>query len=213
MSSSSSESESAASSLPPSEWVVRFAHLVPPVAQVLDLACGSGRHARFFAGRGASVVAVDRDPQALAALATVAGVRILQADLEGASWPFQTAQFDAIVVTNYLHRPLFPDLVAALRPGGVLIYETFMLGNQAFGPPSNPQFLLAPDELLHAFVPPLALVAFEQGVIRRPAAVQRLVAIAAGPSGGKSTSESTSELNSELNSDLNSIAPHRLEID
>lgn len=176
---------------------------------MLDLACGSGRHARFFAGRGAAVVAVDRNPDALAALSSVAGVQILQADLEGASWPFQAAQFDAIVVTNYLHRPLFPDLVAALRPGGVLIYETFLLGNQAFGRPSNPQFLLAPDELLHAFVPPLALVAFEQGVIRRPAAVQRLVAIAGGISGDKSTSDSTGELSSQLSS----IGPHRLEID
>ena len=138
---------------------------------MLDVACGSGRHAVFFAERGFEVVAVDREPQA------IPGVRFVQADLEGAPWPFADQRFAAIVVTNYLHRPLFPQLAESLDEGGVLLYETFMAGNERYGRPSNPDFLLKPGELVAAFRT-LDIVAFEQGLVQRPktAVVQRLCA-------------------------------------
>jgi len=153
----------------PSAWVVRWAPLVAR-GPVLDVASGAGRHARFFAQRGLEVAAVDREAQ------SIPGVRFVQADLEdGSPWPFAGQRFGAIVVTNYLHRPLFPDLVAALGEGGVLIYETFMIGNERFGKPSNPNFLLRPGELLEAFGV-LTLVAFEQGTTQK-AVVQRICVI------------------------------------
>jgi SAM-dependent methyltransferase len=163
----------------PSPWVVRWAALVRPGSEVLDLACGTGRHARFLAARGCSVLAVDRDQEAIATLATVAGVFTRTADLEGAAWPFAPSSFDAVVVTNYLHRPLFGPMVATLRPGGVLVYETFMVGNERFGRPSNPLFLLRPGELLEAVRGQLEVVAFEQGEVGtpRPAVVQRICAL------------------------------------
>lgn len=163
----------------PSPWVVRWAPLVPEGARVLDLACGFGRHARYFAGRGCRVMAVDRDAAALAALADVSGVATREADLEGAPWPFPAGAFDAVVVTNYLHRPLFGPIADALAPGGVVLYETFMLGNERFGKPANPQFLLRPGELLEALGARLAVVAFEQGRVERPrpAVIQRLCAV------------------------------------
>ncbi|MBS1172423.1 MAG: methyltransferase type 12 [Proteobacteria bacterium] len=163
----------------PSSWLVRWAPLIPPAGEVLDLACGGGRHARFLAQQGHVVDAVDRDAQALALLAGVAGVRPLRADLEGGPWPYPDRAWDGIVVANYLHRPLFPSLLASLRPGGVLIYETFMAGNERWGRPSNPAFLLQPNELLTAFGADLALVAFEQGEVGqpKPAVVQRICAV------------------------------------
>jgi SAM-dependent methyltransferase len=166
----------------PSAWVVRWADLVPAGAEVLDVACGNGRHARFFAGRGARVTAADRDAEALAALDAVAGVATVRADFESAPWPFPGRTFDAIVVTNYLHRPLLPLLAAALAPGGLLVYETFMRGNERYGRPSNPAFLLAPGELLAA-MPGLAVLGFEQGEVRhpKPAVVQRLCALNGDP--------------------------------
>ena len=163
----------------PSPWVVRWAPLIRPGSEVLDLACGTGRHARFLAARGCSVLAVDRDADAIAMLAAVAGVFTRTADLEGAAWPFAPASFDAVVVANYLHRPLFGSLFDALRPGGLLVYETFMLGNERFGRPSNPHFLLRPGELLAAVQGQLEVVAFEQGEVGapRPAVVQRICAL------------------------------------
>lgn len=158
----------------PSAWVVRWAPLIRH-GTVLDLACGGGRHARLFLSRGVTVVAVDRDPQSLP------GARFVQADLEGGNpWPFPGERFEGIVVANYLHRPLFPRLLESLAPGGVLIYETFMLGNERFGKPSNPEFLLRPGELLEAFRT-LRIVAFEQGPVSEPkrAIIQRLCAIGA----------------------------------
>jgi SAM-dependent methyltransferase len=163
----------------PSPWVVRFARLVRPGGTVLDVACGGGRHARFLAGRGHAVVAVDRDAGALARLEGVAGVTTTCADLEGAPWPFPGRRFDAVVVANYLHRPLFPAIREALSPeGGVLVYETFLRGQERLGKPANPHFLLEGGELLAAFAG-LTVVAFEQGVVAGPwpAAVQRLCAV------------------------------------
>jgi SAM-dependent methyltransferase len=162
----------------PSPWVVRWAPLIPAGAEVLDVACGSGRHARYLAARGCRVVAVDRDEAALAALAEVPGVAVQLADLEAAPWPFAPGRFDGVVVANYLHRPLFGALAAALRPGGVLVYETFMRGNEALGRPSNPDFLLRPGELLETFAGRLTVVAFEQGRVDapKPAVIQRICA-------------------------------------
>ncbi len=163
----------------PSPWVARWAKLIRPAGEVLDLACGYGRHARFLAARGHTVLAVDRDEAALATLARVAGVQTVRADLEGEPWPFAPGRFDAVVVTNYLHRPLLPQLVTALRRGGVLIYETFMAGNERFGKPSNPHFLLRPNELFDSVAAELRVVAFEQGSVSepKPAVVQRLCAV------------------------------------
>ncbi len=163
----------------PSVWVKRFAALISPGGAVLDLACGHGRHTRLLAGMGHAVEAADRDAEALAGLASLPGATIRQADLENAPWPYAGRRFDGIVVANYLHRPLFPHLVEALAEGGVLLYETFMLGNERFGRPSNPDFLLRPGELIEAFGGQLDIVAFEQGVVAqpKPAAVQRLCAI------------------------------------
>jgi SAM-dependent methyltransferase len=130
-------------------------------------------------------VAVDRDPDAIATLATVTGVFTRVADLEGGPWPFAPASFDAVVVANYLHRPLFGPILDALRPGGMLLYETFMRGNERFGRPSNPDFLLRPSELLEVVRGRLEVVAFEQGETAAPraAVVQRICALK-GAAGG-----------------------------
>jgi SAM-dependent methyltransferase len=165
----------------PSPWVRRWAALISPGGRVLDVACGHGRHLRYLSSLGFAVVGVDRDEAALGALREIGGVEIQVADLEAGPWPFAPGEFDGVVVTNYLHRPLLPDLVRALRPGGVLIYETFALGNERYGRPSNPAFLLQPGELLVS-LEPLAVVAFEQGLVSAPkqAVVQRVCAVRAG---------------------------------
>jgi SAM-dependent methyltransferase len=163
--------------------VDRFAGLIPP-GEVLDLACGSGRHARHLAALGHPVTALDRDAHALA-LAAGPGIRVVEYDLEqeGAVWPFEPARFAGIVVTNYLHRPLMAQLAASLKADGVLIYETFALGNEALGKPANPAFLLGRGELLeHARQAGLQVLAFEDGYVAapKPAMLQRLCA--GGPS-------------------------------
>jgi SAM-dependent methyltransferase len=165
--------------LAPSLWVRRWAQLVPSTAAVLDLACGQGRHARLFAARGNSVLAVDRNAGALADLADVPRVRTLCADLESGPWPLVGRRFGAIVVTNYLHRPLFSPLLGGLEPNGVLIYETFAQGNERFGKPSNPDFLLQPGELLEVVRGRLRVLAFEDLFVDapRPAMVQRVCAV------------------------------------
>lgn len=151
----------------PSAWVRRFAALIRPGGTVLDVACGSGRHLRWLAAQGWAVTGVDRDAAALEPLREVA--EILVADLEGAPWPLPGRRFDGIVVTNYLWRPLLPALLDALGEGGVLIYETFMLGNEAYGKPSNPEFLLRPGELRAvARAAGLREIAFEEGYADQP---------------------------------------------
>ena len=160
---------------PPSEWVQRWSHLVPTGATVLDVACGSGRHVRWFAERGCQVTAVDRDSTAVEPLRGIA--EVLVADIENGPWPLAGRQFDAVVVTNYLWRPLLPTLVGSLAEGGVLIYETFADGNQTVGKPSNPDFLLRPGELLQV-TQGLDTVAYESGFLDIPPRhVQRITAV------------------------------------
>lgn len=164
----------------PSPWIVRHASLLPADGPILDLAAGSGRHTRFFSELGRSVLAVDREIGGLADLQMTSGIEVLALDLETAQgWPLPGRQFAAIVVTNYLHRPLLPFLGGALLPGGVLLYETFAVGNERFGKPSNPAFLLQPGELLRVAQPAgLTVVAYEHGEVAtpRPAVIQHIAA-------------------------------------
>ena len=159
------------------QWAPRIAKS----GRVLDLACGGGRHARWLASQGFAVDAVDRDAGALAALAECANVTTKVADLEAGAWPYAGQRFAGIVVTNYLHRPLFPVLLDALAPGGVLIYETFAAGNEQFGRPCNPAFLLKPGELLQVAHGRLEVIAYENLTLggARPAVVQRMCALQA----------------------------------
>ncbi|MGE5621947.1 MAG: class I SAM-dependent methyltransferase [Bacillota bacterium] len=171
-----------------STWVARFAPLVPS-GEVLDLACGAGRHARLLAALGHPVTAVDRDTDALAAAAGP-GIATMRVDLEDESaprpvWPFAAGRFAGIVVTNYLHRPLFPHILASLAPGGMLIYETFAIGNERFGKPSSPRFLLNRGELLDLVrtdAMKIHVLAFEDGYVDwpKPAMVQRICALKDG---------------------------------
>ncbi len=168
-----------------SGWVRNWSGYIPSASAILDLACGSGRHSRYLAGLGHRVLAVDRDVEALAALAGTAGIETRVADLENAAWPLGERRFGAVVVTNYLHRPLFPRIVAAIAGNGVLIYETFAAGNERFGKPSNPDFLLRPGELLDVVAGKFRVIAYEELQIGepKPAMVQRICAMRfdAGP--------------------------------
>jgi SAM-dependent methyltransferase len=164
----------------PSTWIARFADLVPAGGSVVDLACGGGRHTRLFLERGHPVLAVDRSLAGLGALATHPRVERLEVDLEdGRPLPVAPASCGGVVVTNYLHRPLLPAIVDAVAPGGVLLYETFAVGNERFGSPSNPDFLLRPGELLDAVAGRLRVVAYEDLAVDepRPAAIQRISAV------------------------------------
>lgn len=162
---------------PPSDWIVRWGSLLPHGATVLDVACGGGRHARWFASRGHPVTGVDRDPS-IADLER-AGISTVVADIEQGPWPFAARTFGAVVVTNYLHRPLLPRLLAAVAPDGWLLYETFAVGNERFGRPSNPDFLLRTGELLEVVRGTMKVVAFEdvEAGPPRPAMVQRIAAV------------------------------------
>jgi len=169
---------------PPSPWVCRFAGHVPAGGTVLDVAAGGGRHAEYFLMRGHPVVAVDRDTSALVQLAargkwTRGALEIITADLEAGPWPLAGRRFAGVVVTNYLHRALFPALVGAVVSGGVLIYETFAVGNERFGKPSNPNFLLRPGELKDVVRGQLDVIAYEEGEvdIPRPAVIQCIAAM------------------------------------
>lgn len=161
-----------------SPWIARFAPLIPEGADVLDLACGDGRHARLLAALGYTVEAVDMDVAALARLADCPGVTTREADLEGGPWPYYGRAFHGIVVSRYLWRPLFPQIFNCLAEGGVLIYETFMEGQQLFGKPANPAHLLRPGELIELTHKRFSVVAFEQGEIvgaeGQPQVIQRI---------------------------------------
>ncbi len=172
----------------PSPWVLRFAGRLPDGGPVLDLACGAGRHTRLFLARGHPVTAIDRDLTGVADLAGTPGgapgLETLEADLEnGTPFPLAGRRFAGVVVTNYLYRPLFPALVAAVAPGGVLIYETFARGNENFGRPRNPDHLAKPGELLEAVRGKLHILAYEDLIDEtpKPAARQRLCAVNEGP--------------------------------
>jgi SAM-dependent methyltransferase len=168
-----------AGNLAPSAWVARFAGLVRPEGPVLDLACGSGRHAGLFLDLGHPVTAIDRDISRQADLTGHTRLEVIEADLEtGDPFPLAGRAFAGIVVTNYLWRPLFPDLIAGLESNGVLIYETFAKGNERFGKPRNPAHLLEPGELLEAVRGALHVLAYEDLIVDdpRPAAIQRICA-------------------------------------
>jgi SAM-dependent methyltransferase len=171
----------------PSPWIVRWCELIPPRSRILDLACGAGRHAVLLAQRGHTVVAVDRDVASVGTLVSTLArssapalrIEVQCRDLEAQPWPYAAGEFDAIVVTNYLYRPLFAPMLAALKPGGILLYETFARGNERFGKPSNPDFLLEPGELLRRVQSVLRVIAYEDVYVDQPksALVQRLCAI------------------------------------
>ncbi len=163
----------------PSAWVQRWSHLVPANGSVLDVACGHGRHLRWFAQRGHPVTGVDRSPEAIDAVSGLG--RAVLADIENGPWPFAGETFDTVVITNYLWRPLLPQIVASVATGGVLIYETFAAGNETVGKPSRPDFLLRPGELLQVAAG-LHVVAFEDGFTDRPERfVQRIAAVRKPP--------------------------------
>jgi SAM-dependent methyltransferase len=169
--------------LNPSDWIKRWSHLVPHGSHVLDVACGSGRHLQWFANRKYAVTGIDRDlndAQHLSAIAT-----LVLADIENQAWPLMKDGaphlFEAVVVTNYLWRPLLPTLIASLAPGGVLLYETFAVGNETLGKPSRPDFLLKPGELLEV-CKDLHVIAYEHGVLQNPPRfVQRIAAVRPPP--------------------------------
>ncbi len=161
----------------PSPWVVRFAPLVPR-GSILDVACGSGRHVRHFLSQGFDVTAVDIDTSAIEDLRLEPNLIIVESDLDNAPWPFEGQTFSAVVVTNYLHRPLLPALIKSVAPGGLLIYETFAQGNERFGKPKSPEFLLKSGELLEAVRGKLNVIAYEniEEQHPRPAMRQRICA-------------------------------------
>jgi len=149
-----------------SNWVADHLDLIHPGGHVLDLACGSGRHLALLLNSGFEVTGIDRD---ISQSKHLAGTRchLIEADMEGAAWPI-TSTFDAIVISNYLHRPLFPSIIASLKPSGILIYETFMVGNEHYGSPSNPHFLLKSHELLDVFDRQLEVIGFREGLVSLP---------------------------------------------
>jgi SAM-dependent methyltransferase len=162
-----------------SPWIRRFTPLLPPGATVLDLACGGGRHVHWFVQQGFNVVAVDRDAAAVAPLRGLA--RVVVADVENGPWPLPDERFGAVVVTNYLWRPLLPRLLECVAEGGVLLYETFAVGNETVGRPRSPDFLLRPGELLQA-AHGLRVVAYEDGFLDAPPRfVQRIAAVRQAP--------------------------------
>jgi SAM-dependent methyltransferase len=162
----------------PSPWLVAHADKIKTGGRILDLACGNGRNARWLAAQGWQVEAVDRDQAALDAMHVLPRIQTTCADLENGSWPYQDQRFDGIVVCRYLHRPLLDRLAEHLHPQGILIYETFMVGHAQFGRPTNPDFLLRPDELLDCYRDKLNILAFEQGrfELPKPSMQQRLCA-------------------------------------
>jgi SAM-dependent methyltransferase len=170
----------------PSDWVCRWTHLIPDHRpggpRALDLACGHGRHTRWLVRQGCHVTALDRDADALKGLDDLAPmVRTLCADVENGPWPLEGQTFDAVVVTHYLWRPLWPAILSSLAPGGLLIYETFAHGNATVGKPSRPDFLLQNGELLR-LCEGLRIIAYEDGFLTQPDRfVQRICAVRPSP--------------------------------
>lgn len=163
----------------PSDWVVKHTPLIRNGGRVLDLACGHGRHALWLAVQGYQVDAVDRDVQALAGMHNVANVNVIITDIERGEWPAIEQKYDAIIVSRYLYRPILVKLAQMLNVDGVLIYETFMLGHERYGKPSNPDYLLLQDELQTVYAPLLQIYAFAQGEVKGgfPAVMQRICAV------------------------------------
>lgn len=163
----------------PSPWIERFSDAIPKGCRVLDLACGGGRHGRFFLRRDCRVTFLDRDVSGVSDMADTDQAEIVEADLEtDLPWPLADRRFDAVIVTNYLWRPVLPDIMAAVETGDILLYETFALGNEAFGRPRNPDFLLRPGELLEAARGQLTVLRYEQCKLDHPSPrmVQRIAA-------------------------------------
>ncbi|PIG00054.1 bifunctional 2-polyprenyl-6-hydroxyphenol methylase/3-demethylubiquinol 3-O-methyltransferase UbiG [Comamonas sp. 26] len=159
----------------PSAWITRFAHLLRPQGTVLDLACGMGRHTRYFFEANHALTSVDKSQEATQSIADIA--ETITADIENGPWPLADRSFDGVVITNYLWRPLWPQILASVKPGGVLLYETFGQGNEAYGKPSRPDFLLVSGELLQVCAG-WSIVAYEHGVLYQPdRVVQRIAAI------------------------------------
>ena len=165
--------------LTPSDWVQRFYGGIKHGGVVLDVACGSGRHFPLLLANGCHVVAIDRDLTQAHAFALRPNIELIAADLEnGAPFPVRGRNFDGVIVTNYLWRPILADIVAAVAPDGVLIYETFGCGQERLGRPSNPDFLLRPGELLDVVLPHLRVIAFEHARLHGPdRVVQRITAV------------------------------------
>jgi SAM-dependent methyltransferase len=164
----------------PSPWIARWSHLLPRGCDVLDVACGNGRHLQWFASRGHPVIGVDKEIAAARAL--VPAAQLVQADIENGPWPFSSSgglrRFGAVVVTNYLWRPLLPILLQSLAPSGLMLYETFAAGNETVGRPARPDFLLQPGELMQ-ICDGLHVVAYENGYVPNPDRfVQRIAAFA-----------------------------------
>lgn len=164
----------------PSDWLLRWAHLLPAGGTVLDLARGRGRQVHWLAERGFRVTALDRDADAVKPLETIA--EVIVADVETGPWPLVGRRFDGVLVTNYLWRPLLPAIVEAIAPGGVLLYETFAIGNETLGRPSRADFLLQPGELLRA-ADALAIVAYECGRLDDPPRFIQRIAATSDPAG------------------------------
>ncbi len=182
----------------PSPWVARFAPLIRPGGTVLDLACGGGRHSRYLLQLGYRAVALDRLAEPVADLAGDPHCQVIEADLEGGAsvfagpGPLAGRRFDGVVVVNYLHRPLFADLLASLAPGGVLIYETFARGNEVYTRPRNPDHLLKSGELLELAEGALQVVAYEHGVVEKgplPGVISRICAVRPGGPSGREDGE------------------------
>ena len=162
----------------PSPWFVKYAPLINKKGRVLDLACGNGRHAIWLAKQGYQVDVIDRDVDVVSNMVGMDNIKVSIIDIETGDWPQSDQRYDGLIVSRYLYRPLLHTFATMLNPRGVLIYETFMMGNECYGKPSNPDFLLLPNELLEIYSPLLNIISFEQvhEEMPRPAVMQRICA-------------------------------------